>query len=90
MEAQVGQHVVLSRLHRGHLLKQVLARQESHRGEERDDPDRNAVIAGIRVLIVQAVATPRMRRDGIALRRYAGEHHDGEQLKADHGTMFRA
>lgn len=39
VEGHVGQHVMLARLHRGHLLEHVLADQEADRGHERNDAD---------------------------------------------------
>ena len=79
-KAQIGQHVVLSRLDRRHLLEQILARDEAHRGKEGDHTDTDRIVASVAVAINYAILLA-VRLLPPSLRRYAAEHDDGKQLE---------
>lgn len=78
-ECEIAEHIVFARLHRGHLLEQVLADDEGHRGEEADDANGDAIVTGVRIVVVQADVLAVL--DAPALRRNAAERDDGEQLE---------
>lgn len=63
----------------GHLLEQVLAGDEGHRGQERDHADSDGVVAGVRVPVDDAVLLAVFFPP--ALGRYAREHDYREELE---------
>lgn len=71
---------MLAGLHRRHLLKQVLASDETHAGEKGYHPYTNTVVARIRISVVEADIF-RLVFDSPSLRGYASEYDNGEQLQ---------
>lgn len=79
-ETKIGQHVVLSRLRRRHLLKKILARDEGHRREEAYEADPYAVRAH-RVIAVDDAHVFLVLALSITVGPNGTKHNEGEQLK---------
>lgn len=54
-KSHVGQNIMLSRLHRGHLLEEVFACDESDRSYESNNGYAHAVVTGVCVVVVHTV-----------------------------------
>lgn len=78
---------MFSRLDGRHLFEQILAGDESYRGEERDDSNGDAVVAGVGIVVVQALLFAIFVRRP-ALRRDAAEHDDGKQLQGQRDRLI--
>lgn len=74
---------MLPRLHRRHLLEQVLAGEEGHRREEGDHADADAVVAGVRVAGEDAHVLLRRLAVLPALGGYAAEDDYREELRSE-------
>lgn len=76
-EAEIPEDVVFPGFDGGHLLEQVLAGDEGHRGQERDHADSDGVVAGVRVPVDDAVLLAVFFPP--AFGRYAREHDYREE-----------
>lgn len=79
---------MLSRLDGRHLLEQILARDETHRGKEGDNTDTDRIVASVAVAINYAILLA-VRLLPPSLGRYAAEHDDGKQLKEGDPSVGR-